>query len=58
MNANEKYYCFIRLQKSDYYSPCDKNPKLDMYIESAYPRVMPPAAKERVMFGRHAYNIS
>ena len=58
LEETEKYYCFMRLKKSQYFAPKDTNQKLDLFIESAYPRTTSPASHKRTMFGRLAYETS
>jgi hypothetical protein len=58
LQANEKYYCFIRLKRSAVPVTNQVDCNLDLFVESAYPRLIPPIkAKERQMFGRLAERL-
>ncbi len=54
----EKYYCFLRLKRSNAYVTGEHPLKLDLFVESAHPRaIAPERSKERIMFGRLAERL-
>ena len=57
--SGEKYYCFIRLKRSQEFVVGLHPVKLDLFVESAYARQSEPIrSNERTMFGRLAERLA
>jgi hypothetical protein len=55
----ERYYCFVRLKRSHEFQGGQSPVKLDLFVESAYPREIEPfRINERHMFGRLAERLA
>jgi hypothetical protein len=58
LGDGERYYCFVRLKRSHEFQDGQSPVKLDLFVESAYPRKTEPfRINERHMFGRLAERL-
>lgn len=59
LQAGEKYYCFIRVKRSQTNNASAKERQIDLYVESAYSRQYEPdRTGQRIMLGKLAENIT